>query len=933
MKLSWDIIQSNAIAFSKRWQGITSEKQQDQGFIEGLLRVFGVDDPRAVGTFQEKTKIEGSTKWIDYLWKGKIAVEMKSKGENLDAAFEQLRQYMYSLAEEDVPGLWLVSDFENIRLSRRSTNEIWNFRTKDLRRHIKRFADIAGYETQRDKGEQIEVNVKAAEKMAKLYDALKSHGYEGHELEVYLVRLLFCAFADDTGIFPKDHLYNYIEQSKPDGSDLSYRISDLFEVLNMTPEIREKKTLLSDELKQFRYINGKLFALRLPPADFNAEMRQTLIECLDFDWNKISPAIFGAMFQGVMDKAKRRELGAHYTSEENIEKLINPLFLDDLWKEFDKVKTDPAALDRFHDKIARLKFLDPACGCGNFLVVTYGKLRELELEILKMKCSSNQLVMDISSMLKVSVEQFYGIEYEEFPCQIAQVGMWLIDHQMNLRVSEQFGKYYARLPLTQGATIVHGNALRLDWNAVCDRGELSVVSYQLSEEEGRSSASVQSHPPSADNCKQTTVNYIMGNPPFVGQAFRTKDQSEDVKHVFADNKNAMKLDYVTAWFKKAADMMLNTSIQTAFVSVNSVCQGESVPTLWEHLFSQGVQINFAYQTFKWTNEAKGKAAVMCVIVGFAMPQVKREKRLYADDKYIVVPNINGYLHNAPNVFIQTRSKSINKSVAKVFQGSPPADNGDLQLNKDEMNEFVRKHPESKDYIKPFLGSKEFINDVGEHTRYCFWLKGVSPNRFNKIPELRERFQRISEYRAASPVDRIQKTADRPYLFTQDRQPDTDFIAIPRVSSERRKYIPMGFLSKDIIVSDAMVIVDSATLYEFSLLTSNVHNAWMRTVCGRLKSDFRYAPSVFYNFPMPESTDAQKQQLSELAQAVLDTRGNYPESSLADLYDPLYMPPDLLKAHQNLDKAVWKLYGFTPKTHPSEAAVVAALMEMYQKLTQ
>lgn len=542
-------------------------------------------------------------------------------------------------------------------------------------------------------------------------------------------------------------------------------------------------------------------------------------------------------------------------------------------------------------------FIDPACGCGNFLIVTYSKLRELELEILKMKNTSAQLVIDVSEYRKVSVEQFYGIEYEEFPCQIAQVGMWLADHQMNLRL-EELGVYHVDLPLGKGAAIVHGNALRLDWETVVPKGELS---------------------------------FILGNPPFVGQAFRTKEQAEDIKFVFSDNKNAMKLDFVTAWFKKAADMMQGTTIQTAFVSVNSICQGESVPTLWEYLFAQGIAISFAYQTFKWTNEAKGKAAVMCVVVGFAMSQVKRERKLYADDTCIIVSHINGYLHNAPNVFIKTRSKSINKSVAKVVQGSPPADNGDLQLIREEKEQFILKYPEAKEFIKPFLGSRELINDVGEHSRYCFWLKGVAPNKFSKIPELRERFQRISEYRAASPVDRIQKTADTPYLFTQDRQPNTDFIAIPRVSSERRRYIPMRFLSKDIIVSDAVVIVDNATPYDFAILTSNVHNAWMRTVCGRLKSDYRYAPSVFYNFPMPTATDEQRTQLSKLAQIILETRENYPESGLADLYDPLYMPPDLLKAHRALDAAVMKIYGFPAKRDFAEADCVAALMEMYQNL--
>ena len=411
MQLSWDNIQANAVAFSKKWKDANNEKSEAQSFVMAFLRVFTLDDLDPKNN-EYKVPFSGAKKgYIDYLWKSQIAIEMKSRGENLDLAFNQLQNYMQHLPAGEIPDLWMVCDFENIRLCRRSTNEFWSFKTKDLRKHIKKFADIAGYKTERVRDDQVEVNVKAADKMAKLHDALEDSGYDGHELEVYLVRLLFCLFADDTGIFPKDSFYHYIDASKPDGSDLSERIGRLFDVLNMTDEARSKRTLLSDELKQFRYINGGLFIDRLPPADFDTKMRKTLLECINFDWNKISPAIFGAMFQGVMDKTQRREMGAHYTSEENIEKLINPLFLDGLWNEFDRVKTDPAALDRFHDKIARLKFLDPACGCGNFLIITYRELRTLELEVLKMKVNTNQMVIDISPMLKVSVEQFYGIEY------------------------------------------------------------------------------------------------------------------------------------------------------------------------------------------------------------------------------------------------------------------------------------------------------------------------------------------------------------------------------------------------------------------------------------------------------------------------------------------------------------------------------------------
>ena len=518
MSLTWESIQGNAIAFVTRWKDASNEEAQAQSFTTDFLKVFGIDDPEKTGDFEYKVSLdEGRTGYIDYLWKKKLAIEMKSRGKDLNKAYTQLKEYVFHLPDEDMPDMLMVCDFATIVLHSRTTGEKFSFKTKDLRKHIKRFADIAGYETTRIYENQIDVNVKAAEKMARLHDALKEYGYEGHCLEVYLVRILFCLFADDTGIFPDSSFANYIENSREDGSDLSSRLAQLFEILNCSDVIRAKRKLLTPTLLQFRYINGGLFAQSLPFADFNAKMRQTLLDCCAFDWNKISPAIFGAMFQGVMDKKQRRELGAHYTSEENILKLINPLFMDALWREFDRVKAVPARLDAFHHKIASLKFLDPACGCGNFLIITYRELRLLELEILKMKTNTGQRHLDISTMLKVSVEQFYGIEYEDFPCQIAQVGMWLMDHQMNLRVADMFGMYYARLPLTQSATIVHANALRMDWEDVVPAKELS---------------------------------YILGNPPFVGARIMSAEQKDDLLHVFEDTKNAGNLDYVCCWYKK-----------------------------------------------------------------------------------------------------------------------------------------------------------------------------------------------------------------------------------------------------------------------------------------------------------------------------------------------------------------------------------------------
>ena len=887
--------------FSKKWTGSFCEKQKDQEFVRDFLGVFGVD-AGAVGTFQERTQSTGSTKWIDYLWKGKLAIEMKSTGECLDKALDQLRGYMNRIAEEDVPDLWMACDFETIRLLQRSTNQAWEFKTKDLRHRITKFSTLAGYVTERMHEEQMAVNTKASQKMVKLYEVLESHGYEGDELADYLVRLLFCMFADDTEIFPEYSFLEYIEDSKPNGSDLGFRIARLFEVLNASDDLRKKQVLWSEKLKSFRYINGALFEHHLPPMEFNAKMRQTLIECINFDWSKISPAIFGAMFQGIMDKGKRREIGAHYTSEENILKLIRPLFLDELKAEFERVKTSPKALDQFHEKLAGLKFLDPACGCGNFLIITYRELRRLELEVLKMKRNTGQMLIDIgvffAEQLKVNVAQFYGIEIESFPCHVAQVSMWLMDHLMNREASAEFGQYYVRLPLKQSATIVHGNALRLDWENVVPKWELS---------------------------------YILGNPPFVGLSLRNSEQQMDMDIVFEDNNRAGRLDYVAAWYKKASKFIQNTSIRVAFVSTNSITQGEQVPILWRDMKESGSIIDFAYRTFKWSNEAKGKAAVHCVIIGFSNAECKVKRLFEYDDSSELTErsceHINGYLLAATDIFIQTRAKAL-AGYPKITQGSKPWDGGFLIVSESEKDNMVAKHPESSAFIKQYIGSTEFINGG---KRYCLWLLDVPPTSYRSIPEIMERLDGVKRTRQKTKTVAVQKQAETPMLFSQIRQPKTRYLAVPEISSENRKYIPIGFLEPDVIASNRLNTVADATLYTFGVLTSNVHMAWTRVVCGRLGISYCYTPAVYNNFPWPTATDEQKNHIETLAQAVLDARTHYPESSLADLYDPLTMPLELLKAHQQLDRAVMKLYGFPANF--TEADIVAQLMELYEKLTK
>jgi len=889
--LTWDEIQIKAVAFAKRWQDAWDEKSEAQSFIRDLLAVFGVADAAAVGRFEERALRDEGRGFMDYFWPKQIAIEMKTRGKDLALAYEQLKEYVLHLPAPDMPDLLMVSDFAQIILYRRATGEKFAFKTKDLRKHIRRFANIAGYETTREIEDQLEVNVHAAEKMARLHDALKGHGYEGHDLEVYLVRLLFCLFAEDTGIFPQQAFLNYTANAKEDGSDLSERIGKLFEVLNMPEETRAKRTLLSAELRQFRYINGGLFKDLLPSAEFDGKMRGILLECCHFDWNTISPAIFGAMFQGVMDKNQRRELGAHYTSEENILKLINPLFMDALWQEFDRVKTSPAALEAFHDTISRLKFLDPACGCGNFLIITYRELRRLELEILKIKASSRQRLLDIAPLMKVTVTQFYGIEYEDFPCQIAQAGMWLMDHQMNLRVADQFGCYYARLPLTESATIVHGNALRLDWQTVVPREELS---------------------------------YILGNPPFVGYSFQNPEQKADIELL----SKAKNIDYVAAWYYKAAEYIQGTHIKCAFVSTNSITQGEQVAAVWEPLFKQyAIHIDFAYRTFKWNNEAKGRAAVHCVIVGFSNYQNKEDKAIFeGDGTKKTATNINAYLVEAPDIFIESRTKPL-CDVPEMQKGSIPVDNGSLIIEKEEIDILIEKEPGANQFIKRLIGSIEFINNI---PRYCLWLVDIPPNTIRKMPEIIKRVEQCRDFRLKSKKEATRKFADFPMRFMEIRQPQTNYLAVPKVSSERRRYIPIGFLSPEIIATDLLFVVPNANLFHFGMLTSNIHMAWTRIVCGRLKSDYRYSNKIVYNnFPWPDATDEQKAAIEKLAQAVLDARALFPDSSLADLYDPLTMPPELLKAHKTLDNAVMKLYGFA--TNMTEAEIVAKLMERYQEM--
>lgn len=888
--LTWEEIETRAIAFQSTWKNaIGDERQEAQTFEKDFMNIFGVDFRDGLHEYQLILN-NGSIGYIDYFLPSKILIEMKSKGKSLSKAYSQAMEYVHALKPEEQPELIMVSDFSKIEIYNLKKDIYYKpFKVSQLKNHIRIFGVIAGYKDKFDDKNEIELNTTASYKMAKLHDLLKEYGYEEHSLEIYLVRLLFCLFADDTGIFEKDSFENYIKSSNNDGSDLAMKMMLLFDILD-TP-MEKRMTNISPELNKFRYINGNLFSEKLPSAIFDEKMRKLLIECCEFDWSKISPAIFGSMFQGVMDKNKRRELGAHYTSEENIMKVIKPLFLDELYKEFEMSKSTRKELEAFHNKIANLKFLDPACGSGNFLILTYQKLRELEFEILKFLKSTSQLsLFDITS--KVHINQFYGIEYEPFASEIAKISLLLMKHLMDRKISNYFGQNIIDFPIKENANILNTNALRVEWEK---------------------------------------VDYILGNPPFVGARMMSKEQSLDMEYVFDKLKGIGDLDYVSAWYFKGAKYLKeNNDSKIAFVSTNSICQGEQVAILWKPILKDlECQINFAYKTFIWNNEAKGKAQVHCIIVGFSNKKIKtKEKKIILKNgKEIKAKNINGYLIDGDNIFVEASKTPLNNDNLIIF-GSMANDDGNLILSTYEKEEAIKNYPQIEKYIKRFMGSTEFINNK---ERWCLWLEPKDLSEIRKNKYLLEKIEKVREYREKSSRKQTKELAKIPYQFGEIRQPKTDYILIPRVSSEKREYVPIGFISKEIIGSDAVLIIPTNDITLFSILTSNIHNAWLRAVGGRLKSDYRYSAKIVYNtFPFPELNDILKEKLEKTGKKILEIREKYQNNSYADLYDPLFMPMDLRKAHQENDKAVWEAYGKKWELG-NEEECVAHLMSLYEKL--
>jgi hypothetical protein len=915
MGLNWNEIKSRALLFSKTWADASNEDSQAKPFWIDFFEIFGITDKR-VATFELNVKkLGGAQGFMDLFWPGVLLVEHKSRGKNLDDAVDQAIGYLHNLPERDLPQLVVVCDFGRFRVRRLAsgkTHETVEFELKQLHKHIKLFGLLAGYKVQDIRAED-PVNIKAAERMGRLHDALKASGYSGHALEVLLVRLLFCLFADDTGIFqPAQSFRDFVEErTAPDGSDLGPRLGQLFQVLNTHESQRNKN--IDEQLGQFAYINGRLFEETLPMADFSTAMREALLNATALDWSAISPAIFGSLFQSIMDDKARRNLGAHYTSEANILKLIKPLFLDELHAEFERVKGHRNKLFEFHKKLRQLTFFDPACGCGNFLVISYRELRELELKVLRadheLSAHKGQLTVDVHALIGVNVDQFFGIEIEEFPAQIAQVALWLVDHQMNMRVSVEFGLYFARIPLKSAPGIRHANALRLEWNEVLP----------------------------AERC-----SYVLGNPPFIGAKFMGDAQREDSRLVFEGIDNSGLLDFVSAWYVKAARYVKSeTNCRCAFVSTNSITQGEQVGVLWGWMLGQGIRIQFAHRTFNWSNEARGKAAVHCVIVGFGLQDLSNKTIYeYEDIKGtpLAVPakNINPYLVDAPDVVLPRRNNPI-CDVPEIGIGNKPIDDGNYLFSTEECDAFIALEPQSEKWFRRWLGADEFLNG---YERWCLWLGDCSPTALRAMPEAMKRVQAVKASRLASKSPPTRKLAETPTRFHVEFMPTSPYLAIPEVSSERREYIPLGYLTPSTLASNKLRLLPKASLTEFGVLQSSMHMAWTRSVCGRLKSDFSYSISIVYNnYPWPgfagePLSDKQRNAIEQAAQCVLDARARFADASLADLYDPLTMPPALLKAHQKLDAAVDAAYQPSggKKTYTSDAERVAFLFDLYQRIT-
>lgn len=905
--------------FIADWAGHGDEKQDTSRFWTGLLRnVFGIEEPEKFIEFELPVKL-AHTSFIDgYIPQTRVLIEQKSRGISfkkglkqsdgqLLTPYQQARRYAGYLPFNQTPRWIVVCNFEAFEIHDMNfpNGEPEVIPLADLEKEVHRLqflVDTGNTTIQKE----MEVSLQAGELVGVLYDAILKQYKDPSSpdtlksLNALCVRLVFCLYAEDAGIFGgRNKFHDYLEQHRAE--DRRALIS-LFQVLDQKPE--ERDPYLDEDLASFPYVNGGLF------ADENIEIPRLGEAVIDlilvqasagFDWSVISPTIFGAVFESTLNPETRRSGGMHYTSIENIHKVIDPLFLNDLKRELAEIKeiavekTRTAKLRDYQTKLASLTFLDPACGSGNFLTESYLSLRRLENEVLSL-LNEDQIVMEMLNPIKVSIHQFYGIEINDFAATVAKTALWIAESQMMKETEDVVHMSLDFLPLKTYANITEGNALRLDWETVVPK---------------------------------TNLNYIMGNPPFVGKKEQSREQKSDLVSVWENAKGTGNLDYVTGWYKKTAEVVQDSRIQVAFVSTNSITQGEQVPIFWRQMFNMGIHIDFAYRTFRWDSEASIKAHVHCVIIGFSVLPEKKKRRLYTTENYQEVNNINPYLVDAPSVLIEGRSRSICNALP-ILYGSMPIDDGHLILGQEDVDKLLSENPNNQRFIKKYVGGAELIQGK---KRWCLWLKGATPKELQSSSIIMERIKATAEFRKSSKRPQTLELANTPALFGEIRQPDTEMLAIPKVSSENRRYIPISYISPDIIVNGSALIIPNASLYHFGVLISNVHNAWMRVVAGRMKSDYQYSNKIVYNnFPWPTPTEEQKAKIERTAQAILDARALYPDSSLADLYDEVTMPPELRKAHQENDKAVMRAYGFDIKT-TTETSCVAELMRRYQELVE
>lgn len=966
---------ASAAAFSERWKGRGYERGESQAFwIDLLTNVFGIETPSDGFILFEDHRMVDASNFIDgRIPSTKVLIEQKSLGKDLRKGilqsdgsmlnpFQQARRYVVSLPLSEHPRWIVTCNFSEFLVydMERPNGEPEQILLENLGKEYYRLMFLVDAKNEH-LSKEMQVSMQAGEIVGRIYEALlKAYGDDSPEtlrwLNILCVRIVFCLYAEDAGVFAHDQFHNYLSRFDAEGMRTAFL--QLFETLNKP--IDQRSRFLRDDLKAFPYTNGGLFEEEIEIPQFTEELRQAIIQnaSLDFDWSEISPTIFGAVFESTLNPQTRRSGGMHYTSIENIHKVIDPLFLNDLRRELDEIleekveKQRQRKLQAYQDRLASLTFLDPACGSGNFLTETYLSLRRLENEAIRERYHGQSFIgFEEVNPIKVSIQQFYGIEINDFAVTVATTALWISEAQMLAETEKIIRLDIDFLPLKAYHNIREGNALRMDWDIIetpsdiptiyaknvhlvvepmpmavsepiTEYNEVNVVTHRIDGEVNAGKRSYQVH-----------YDYIIGNPPFVGYSMQNKEQKEDVLAVFKDKngkpfKTAGKIDYVAGWYYKAAKLMQHSKTRTALVSTNSICQGEQVSAIWKPLQELfGIHIDFAYRTFRWDSEASDKAHVHCVIVGFSTFSAPI-KLLYDEGKSKIVECINAYLIEGQDVYIESRNKPL-CDVPKMLTGNRPADGGHLIIEAKDYAEFIGQEPCAKPYVKKLLGSAEFINNK---ERWCLWLLGVSPAELRKMPLVMKRIEACKQDRENAPDEGRKKLAMKPHLFRETLNPGTAVI-VPKVSSERRRYIPMGFIDKETIASDLVFLVPNATLYHFGILESNVHMAWMRAVCGRLEMRYRYSKDIVYNnFPWPTSTEEQKKKIEQTAQAILDARALYPDSSLADLYDDLTMPVELRKAHQNNDRAVMQAYGFDVKTM-TESLCVAELFKLYKELTE